>query len=165
MPPTYQLVEADTTAQFEAARILIQEYAEQIHVLMDVDLSFQNFDAELDRLPHMYGPPSGCLLLASSDGEWAGCCALRRLDQGVCEMKRLYVRPSARGANLGRRLAQYIVAKAGALGYRWMVLDTLEDMIAAQTLYRSLGFRETRPYYPNPMAGVTYMELIISPGH
>lgn len=161
--PAYRLVEANSTAEFVAARALIEEYAAQIRALMDVDLCFQNFEAELNQLPDMYGPPSGCLLLATRDAEWAGCCALRRLDEAVCEMKRLYVRPSARGANLGRQLTQSLVTKARTLGYRRMVLDTLKDMIAAQSLYRSLGFRETIPYYLNPMAGVTYMELIISP--
>jgi putative acetyltransferase len=159
MPPTYRLVEAGTTAQFEAARSLIEEYAAQIGALMGVDLAFQNITAELNQLPGLYGPPSGCLLLASRDDEWVGCCALRRFSDGVCEMKRLYVKPQLRGANLGRQLTERLVTKARGLGYRRMVLDTLEDMIAARTLYRSLGFRETEPYYFNPMAGVSYMEL------
>ena len=158
---TFRLVEANTASQFAAARILIEEYAAQIGALMGVDLGFQNFAAELNQLPVMYGPPSGCLVLASGVAEWVGCCAVRRFDDGVCEMKRLYIRPSARGANLGRQLAEGLVARARTLGYRRMVLDTLEGMIAAQTLYRSLGFRETKPYYSNPVAGVMYMELIL----
>jgi ribosomal protein S18 acetylase RimI-like enzyme len=161
MIPTHRLVEAATSAQFAGARALIEEYAAQLGALMGIDLGFQDFAAELSRLPHMYGPPSGCLMLAGRDDEWIGCCALRRFDEGVCEMKRLYVRPDARGAQLGQKLAQSVVLKARMLGYRRMVLDTLQDMIAAQTLYRSLGFRETEPYYFNPMAGVTYMELIL----
>jgi len=152
-------VEALTAAQFDAARSLIEEYAAQIGASMGVDLSFQNFSAELNRLPDMYGPPSGCLLLAGRDDEWVGCCALRRFSDNACEMKRLYVKPPVRGAHLGRHLAERLVAKARALGYRRMVLDTLGGMAAAQTLYRSLGFRETEPYYFNPMAGVSYMEL------
>ncbi len=159
MSPTYRLVEALTAAQFDAARSLIEEYAAQIGASMGVDLSFQNFSAELNRLPDMYGPPSGCLLLAGRDDEWVGCCALRRFSDNACEMKRLYVKPTVRGAHLGRHLAERLVAKARALGYRRMVLDTLGGMAAAQTLYRSLGFRETEPYYFNPMAGVSYMEL------
>jgi putative acetyltransferase len=161
MLPPHSLVEARTTPQFEAARTLIQEYAAYIGTLMGVDLSFQNIDAELNRLPVMYGPPSGCLLLAGGDGLWVGCAALRRFSDGVCEMKRLYIKPGARGANLGRRLAETLIVKARLLGYRRMVLDTLEDMTAAQTLYRSLGFRETQPYYVNPMEGVCYMELAL----
>ena len=159
MPPTYQLVEADTAARYEAARALIEEYAAQIAASLGIDLGFQNFDIELKQLPDMYGPPAGCLMLASRDDEWVGCCALRRFDAGVCEMKRLYVKPQVRGANLGRRLVECIVTKGRALGYGRMVLDTLEDMIAARALYRSLGFEEIAPYYFNPMAGVSYMEL------
>ena len=159
MPPTYLLVEAVSSAHFDAARSLIEEYAAQIGASMGVDLGFQNFEAELNQLPNMYGPPSGCLLLAKRDDEWVGCCALRRFSGDTCEMKRLYVKPNIRGANLGRQLTERLVIKARALGYRRMVLDTLENMIAAQTLYRSLGFREIEPYYFNPIAGVSYMEL------
>ena len=124
-----------------------------------VDLGFQNLAAELDQLPSMYGPPSGSMLLASQDAEWVGCCALRRFSDGVCEMKRLYVKPSARGAGLGRQLIERLLITARAMGYGRMVLDTLEDMIAARAVYQSFGFRETKPYYFNPMAGVSYMEL------
>jgi len=159
MSGTYLLVEADSTALFAAARALIEEYAAQIGASMGVDLTFQNLAAELNQLPDMYGPPSGCLLLASRDDEWVGCCALRRFADDVCEMKRLYVKPTVRGARLGRQLADRLVARARALGYRRMVLDTLGGMVAAQTLYRSLGFRDTEPYYFNPVAGVSYMEL------
>jgi ribosomal protein S18 acetylase RimI-like enzyme len=158
-PPAYRLVEALTAAEFDAARSLMEEYAAHIGASMGVDLGFQGFEDELKQLPDMYGPPSGCLLLASRDDEWVGCCALRRFSDDVGEMKRLYIQPKVRGANLGRRLTERLMAKAGALGYRRMVLDTLEGMAAAQALYRSLGFRETGPYYFNPMAGVTYMEL------
>lgn len=159
MAPTYGIAEAATAAEFDAARSLIEEYAAQIGTSMGVDLGFQNLSAELQQLPDMYGPPSGCLLLASRDDEWIGCCALRRFTDEVGEMKRLYVKPTARGADLGRHLAERLVAKARALGYRRVVLDTLPGMVAAQALYRSVGFRETEPYYLNPMAGVSYMEL------
>lgn len=159
MPPTYRLVEADTSAEFAAARILIEEYAAQIRTLMGVDLCFQNLSAELAHLADMYGPPTGCLLLAGSEGGWVGCCALRRLSGEVCEMKRLYVNPAVRGAHLGRRLTERLISKARALGYRRMVLDTLQDMTAARALYGALGFRQIEPYYSNPMAGVSYMEL------
>jgi ribosomal protein S18 acetylase RimI-like enzyme len=158
MLPTYRLVAADTAAHFAAARALIEEYAERIET-SGVDLGFQNFAAELDQLTSMYGPPSGCLLLASRDDEWVGCCALRRFSDEVCEMKRLYVKPGARGSSLGRQLIEQLLTTARALGYRRMVLDTLKDMSAAQRLYGSFGFRPSKPYYFNPMAGVTYMEL------
>ena len=159
MPQTFRLVEASTTAHFQAARALVEEYAAQIGALMGVDLCFQNFAAELSQLPEMYGPGSGCLMLATRGDDWLGCCALRRFGDGVCEMKRLYVRPAARGTKLGRLLAEGVINKARMLGYRRMVLDTLQEMIAAQALYRSLGFREAKPYYLNPLAGVTYMQL------
>jgi putative acetyltransferase len=159
MAPTYQLIAADTPARYQAARTLIEEYALHIGVSMGVDLCFQNLSAELDQLPVMYGPPAGFMLLAGRDGQWFGCCALRRFADRICEMKRLYVKSSARGAHLGRLLAERIVIQARALGYRRMVLDTLEDMIDARRLYGSLGFRETTPYYANPLAGVSYMEL------
>jgi putative acetyltransferase len=159
MPPTVRLVEADNPAHFAAARTLFEEYAAQIRESMGVDLCFQNFSSELEHLPDMYGPPAGCLLLAGSEGGWFGCCALRRFADGVCEMKRLYLRPAARGAHLGRRLGEHLIAKARALGYGRMVLDTLQDMTAARALYASLGFRQIPPYYFNPTAGVTYMEL------
>jgi ribosomal protein S18 acetylase RimI-like enzyme len=159
MLPTYRLVEADTTALFAAARALIQEYGAEVSGSMAADLCFQNFAGELEELPAMYGPPSGCLLLAGRDDVWVGCCGLRRFSHDVCEMKRLYVKPSARGAGLGGQLIERLLTRARALGYRRMVLDTLEDMIAAQTLYRSFGFRSTKPYYFNPIRGASYMEL------
>jgi putative acetyltransferase len=159
MSSTYWLVEADSTALFEAARILIQEYSAEISASMSADLCFQNFASELQQLPAMYGPPHGCLWLAGRDQSWMGCCGLRRFSDEVCEMKRLYVRPSARGADLGRRLIERLLTTARTLGYRRMVLDTLEDMIAAQALYRSFGFRPTEPYYHNPIRGASCMEL------
>jgi GNAT superfamily N-acetyltransferase len=159
MSPLYRLVEADSAAHYAAARVLIEDYAAQIGASMGADLCFQSLAAELDRLPLMYGPPSGCLLLAGCDDEWVGCCALRRFSAEICEMKRLYVKASARGAHLGRRLTQHLVTAARTLGYRRMVLDTLEAMIAARTLYGSLGFQPIKAYYNNPLAGVSYMEL------
>jgi GNAT superfamily N-acetyltransferase len=159
MSPTYRLVEADSIALFEAAHALIREYGAEITASMSADLCFQNFAAELEQLPTMYGRPSGCLWLAGRDDEWVGCCGLRRFSDEVCEMKRLYVRPGARGAALGRRLIERLSTTALTLGYRRMVLDTLEGMIAAQALYRSFGFRPIKPYYYNPIRGASYMEL------
>jgi ribosomal protein S18 acetylase RimI-like enzyme len=159
MPSTYRLVEADSTALFSAARALIEEYGAEISASMAADLCFQNFAAELQELPAIYGPPSGCLLLAGRGDGWVGCCGLRRFSHDACEMKRLYVKAGARGAGLGGQLIERLLTKARALGYRRMVLDTLEDMIAAQTLYRSFGFRPIKPYYFNPIRGASYMEL------
>jgi len=151
----YRFIEAGEPRHFDMARVLFQEYARQL----GIDLGFQNFEAELRDLSRMYAPPGGCLLLVMRLSEAVGCGAFRELNSGVCEMKRLYVRPAERGARLGRELAVRLLDRARNRGYRSMVLDTLGDMAAARALYRSLGFRETAPYYSNPLANVMYMKI------
>jgi putative acetyltransferase len=138
------------------ARELFLEYAQSL----GVNLCFQNFEEELAGLPGLYAPPDGRLLLAEYEGQLAGCVALHRWEAGVCEMKRLYLRPSFRGKGLGRVIAEAIIAEARNIGYQGMRLDTIEPIMKdAVEMYRKLGFREIGPYRPNPIAGAMYMEL------
>ncbi len=158
-----RIVPAATPAQIEQARALFLEYAQWL----GFSLCFQGFDKELAELPWEYAPPSGRLLLAYAEGqgEPAGCVGLHQLEESVCEMKRLYVRPAFHGQGLGRRLAEAAIAEARAIGYRKMRLDTIaEKMQAAVALYRALGFREIAPYRKNPIASALYMELDLEQG-
>jgi ribosomal protein S18 acetylase RimI-like enzyme len=142
----------------EKARELLIEYSQQL----GVDLCFQDFARELATFPGGYAPPTGCFLLAMDGSIAAGCVALRALEGGICEMKRLYVRAGYRGTGLGRRLAETIIAKARALGYDAMRLDTLPTMRQGMALYRSLGFYEIAPYRLNPVEGALFFELALS---
>ena len=151
----WEIVGARSEEDFAAGQLLFKEYA----AALQVDLCFQNFSFELQRLPSMYGPPLGSLLVARLDNDLAGCVGIRQLRADVCEMKRLYVRPAFRGQNLGRRLAVEAARTAREIGYRTMVLDTLASMEAAQSLYKSMGFQPTTAYYTNPLPNVAYLAL------
>jgi ribosomal protein S18 acetylase RimI-like enzyme len=142
-------------ADLDAIRALFREDADSL----GFDLSFQDFDREFEGLPGDYAPPRGELLLARWDAEPAGCVALRPLDAGNCEMKRLYVRPAFRGRAIGRALAAAVVAEARARRYARIRLDTVPGMDAAIALYREMGFREIAPYRANPIPGALFMEL------
>jgi putative acetyltransferase len=145
------LVAVLDVSDVEEVRTLFLEYASALPFPLD----FQDFDREVAGLPGAYAPPRGALLLARGEG----CVALRPIDETSCELKRLYVRPEARGTGLGRRLAEAVVAEARRLGYTRMRLDTVPGMDAAQSLYEQLGFREIPPYRPNPIPGARFLEL------
>ncbi len=150
------LTQAESPAQIVQARELFLEYAKSL----GFSLCFQNFDKELAELPGDYAPPEGRLLLAEYEDQLAACVALHRLEPGICEMKRLYLRPQFRGKGLGRALAERIITEARRIGYQRMRLDTVEPVMKdAVAMYRKLGFAEIAPYRPNPIAGAMYMEL------
>ena len=134
---------------------LIREYGASLGISLD----FQNFDQEVQNLPREYGAPHGAFLLGREGNTVAAGGGLRRFDGDSCEMKRLYVRPAARGHGVGRAVATALIEEGRRLGYRQMLLDTLPSMRTAQALYRSLGFREIEPYRYNPVAGTTFMAL------
>ena len=162
MTPQLCLIEPSTPGELDAIRELFQEYAQGL----GVDLCFQQFDEELAGLPGDYAAPRGSLLLATVDGEAAGCCALRPLDTAdypnAAEMKRLYVRKVFRGFGLGRQLAEAALDAARQGGYECVLLDTLDDMEAARALYGDLGFEEIPPYYHNPIPGAHYLKAELS---
>jgi putative acetyltransferase len=156
--PALQVVQAQSAAQIEQARELFLEYARSL----GFSLCFQNFDQELANLPGDYSPPHGRLLLAEFEGELVGCVALHKLENEICEMKRLYLRPQFRRKGLGRALATRIIAEARDLGYSRLRLDTVESaMQDAVAMYLKLGFRKIDPYCENPMPSALYMELML----
>lgn len=145
----------------EHARLLFEEYQRDL----GIDLAFQGFAAELSGLPGEYSDPLGALLVAYVADEPAGCCALRPLTDSdhtnAAEMKRLFVRPAFRRFGLGRLLAEQILVLAKQAGYDSLLLDTLDDMEAARTLYQELGFEEIAPYYHSPLPGAHYLKVTL----
>jgi putative acetyltransferase len=156
-----RITSPQTEQELADAREILLEYANSLRI----DLCFQDFEHELATLPGEYAEPRGCYRLAWLDGELAGCCALRPLDTvdypNACEMKRLYVKPTMRNLRVGRLLAENIMEHARLAGYEAILLDTLDDMEAARTLYQDLGFEEVPPYYHNPIAGAHYLKALL----
>ncbi len=150
-----KIFEAETEKDIELVRGLFIEYADSL----GFDLGFQNFKEELANLPGCYARPEGCILLARYNEEIVGCVALRKLSDGICEGKRLYVRPQFRGLKIGRKLVEAIIAEAQKIGYTRMRVDTLALMKAAQALYASLGFKQIEAYCYNPIEGAKFIEL------
>jgi putative acetyltransferase len=151
-----ELIQVESQPAIEQIRELFLEYARSL----DFSLCFQGFDRELRELPGPYAAPDGRLILCQYDGAPAGCIALKKLEPGICEMKRLYVRPEFRGHQLGLKLTNHLINEGRRAGYTRMRLDTIrETMKKAIELYQSVGFKEILPYYDNPLPQALYMEL------
>ncbi len=150
-----RLLQATTPREWDEAQHLVREYAASLNV----DLSFQNFDHELQHFTTEYAPPTGAFILAEDAGQYAACIGLRQFAEGIGEIKRLYVVPAARGLGLGRLLVERIIVVARAAGYSSLLLDTLPFMKEAQSLYVALGFKPTAPYRYNPVAGSAFLRL------
>ena len=157
-PSPLRIAPAASPDQIDEIRSLFLEYER----FLRVKLCFQSFEAELAGLPGRYAPPGGALLLAMDGLRPAGCAALRKLDDGIGEMKRLFVRPEYRGRGLGRALILRVLDEAIAAGYARIRLDTLARLEAAGRLYQSLGFKRITPYYANPLEDVVYWELALT---
>lgn len=154
MPHPIEIRPARLPQDLPVVRGLFREYADSL----DIDLCFQDFESELSALPGKYAAPAGRILLAWRDDEAVGCIALRPLQDGGCEMKRLYVKADMRGERLGRRLAERLCEEARAAGYTHIYLDTLPTMAAAVALYASLGFEPAQPYVFNPIPGALFFK-------
>ncbi len=152
------ITQAETTEQIRIARSIFREY----EAWLGLDLCFQGFEAELAGLPGKYAKPEGRLFLAYSDKKLAGCIALRKLEDGICEMKRLFIRNEFRGQKIGISLIEHLIAEAREIGYGKIRLDTHPPKMGkAVKLYESLGFSPISPYYDNPNEGVLFMELTL----
>ncbi|MEZ4700507.1 MAG: GNAT family N-acetyltransferase [Rhodothermales bacterium] len=139
----------------------IRELFNEYRAEADNGVCFQTFEAEMAALPGHYAPPEGALILVEWEGTPAACAALRPLEPGICELKRVYVRPAYRGKGLGRLLVERFLERARILGYREVRLDTLPSMQAAATLYRSLGFEDRAPYGDDPTPGAQHFSIAL----
>ncbi|SYZ73285.1 GCN5-related N-acetyltransferase [Candidatus Zixiibacteriota bacterium] len=149
---------AHNFTEIDLVKILFMEYAQSFNF----ENCFQNFDEELAGLPGEYAPPSGQLFLIYDDDTPIGCAALRKIDREICELKRLYLRPSSRGKGVGRWAVHEIIAIAKTLNYKKLVLDTMPSLKEALALYRSVGFRVMKPPKNDSIRGAIYLELELS---
>lgn len=145
---------ASTPGHYQMAENLFREYADSL----DFELNFQNFSNELGNLPVMYGPPDGAIILATKNGHEVGCIAIRKIEPGTGELKRMYVKPAYRGRGIARRLLELSLAESGQIGYEYLKLDTVSSMTDAIKLYKHYGFVITSPYCYNPLPDAVYME-------
>lgn len=143
-----------TELQLQDAINLFSEYANSLNISLD----FQNFNKELGIINSMYGSPTGCLLLVYEKDLPIACAAYRQIGEGVCELKRMYIKPDFRKQGIGQQLVDLLCDKAKQNGYFLMRLDTLDTMLPALSLYRKNGFKAIEAYYHNPNDGVVYME-------
>lgn len=150
-----KIIQAQSESEINHIRELFKEYTDSL----GFDLSFQNFEQELAELPGKYAPPQGRLFLATVNDKTVGCVGLRKFENDICEMKRLYIRPQFRGKGFGRTLAQKVIDESRIIGYKYMRLDTVPWMEQAISLYRSMGFIEIPAYRYNPIKGTLYFEL------
>jgi ribosomal protein S18 acetylase RimI-like enzyme len=150
-----KIFRAKTDEDFDIAKKLLVEYADSL----GFDLGFQDFEQELADLSNHFASSDDCLLLALHESKTAGCVILKRFDNGICEMKRLYVKPSFRGLGIGRALAEAVIKLAQKAGYDCMRLDMVLPRDPARNLYFSLGFKDIQPYRYNPMERAVFMEL------
>ena len=148
---------ANTKEEYDDAKILFLEYAKSLNF----DLCFQNFDEEISDLKSEYTDNGGCILLCYEDDKLAGCVGLRRFENNICEMKRLYLRNEFRGKGIGKALVDKIILISKEYGYEKMRLDTIETMKEAISIYKKIGFEEIKPYRENPVEGVIYLELAL----
>jgi len=158
--PSLKLIEASSETDFQEIRTLFTEYAKWLdeNDPEGIDLCFQDFDTELATLPGKYAPPEGRVYLALYDDQAAGCVGVRGIEPGICEMKRLYVRPEFLGNGIGKVLVQAIIDAGKDLGYQAMRLDTLPYMKAALALYKAHGFRKIDSYYDTPLNETIFLE-------
>ncbi len=150
-----KIISVNSGENLQHIRELFKEYTDSL----GFDLSFQNYEQEFADLPGKYTAPDGRLLLAIYDDKIAGCVALRKFENDICEMKRLYVQPEFRRKGIGKALSVAIINAAREIGYSIMRIDTVPWMKEAITLYHSLGFKDIATYRFNPIPGTVYMEL------